>query len=47
MNVNSMKELKSENLKTTTSGLKVIEWNVSDCTEKIYAVVTPVKNSDN
>ncbi|WP_158515077.1 hypothetical protein [Bacillus weihaiensis] len=47
MNVISMKELNGENLKSTTSGLKVIEWNVSDCTEKLYAVVTPVKNSDN
>jgi transcription antitermination factor NusA-like protein len=24
-------------------GIKIIEWNVSDPTESLYAVVTPVK----
>ncbi|MFD2443819.1 hypothetical protein ACFSO7_07460 [Bacillus sp. CGMCC 1.16607] len=33
---------KSEN-KDGGSGKKIIEWNVSDPTENIYAVVTPVK----
>lgn len=27
------------------TGLKVIEFNVSDNTETLYAVVTPVKNN--
>ncbi|MBD8067641.1 hypothetical protein [Bacillus sp. PS06] len=29
----------------TISGYKVIEFNVSDPTESLYAVVTPIKNT--
>jgi uncharacterized UPF0146 family protein len=29
--------------KNVGNGIKIVEWNVSDPTESLYAVVTPVK----
>lgn len=46
MNINSIKSVSDKNTAEVIPSLKVIEYNVSDCTEHIYAVVTPVKNSD-
>ncbi|WP_442600129.1 hypothetical protein [Neobacillus sp. D3-1R] len=34
--------IKNENI-NSGSGNRIIEWNVSDPTESLYAVVTPVK----
>ncbi len=44
----SENQLKASTLKEWTNGgsdFKVIEYNVADPTETLYAVVTPIKNT--
>jgi hypothetical protein len=38
--INLVREIEDHN---TGSEMKIIEWNVSDPSESLYAVVTPVK----
>ncbi|WP_158638508.1 hypothetical protein [Metabacillus litoralis] len=42
----SVKSATDKKISQIIMGSKVIEYNVSDCTENLYAVVTPVKNSE-
>ncbi|WP_226666431.1 hypothetical protein [Metabacillus litoralis] len=46
MKDNKIKFLEDKKIGQIITCSKVIEYNVSDCTENLYAVVTPVKNSE-
>jgi hypothetical protein len=44
MSENQLKAPAIKESEYVVAGFKVIEFNVSDSTESLYAVVTPVKN---
>jgi hypothetical protein len=44
MSKQQLKTSTVKNCENANFGFKVIEFNVSDSTESLYAVVTPVKN---
>jgi hypothetical protein len=43
MSNNQVKIVREIESKNVESGIRIIEWNVSDPTESLYAVVTPIK----
>lgn len=43
MNNNQVILVRNDEAKSGGTGNQIIEWNVSDPTESLYAVVTPVK----
>jgi hypothetical protein len=43
MNNQDVKIVRVNEDQNSTSGMKIIEWNVSDPAESLYSVVTPIK----